>query len=314
MKQLILHVGLHKTGTSSIQSFLMKNIEILKEQGTAVYTRKGKAGVHWVPAMIKNKQPHQVKMVADFVRSELAKDDVNQVIISSENFTQTKQANYPMITSLLPSNTQLVIIIYLRRQDLLKQSVYSQMVKQGTFSGTINEDSHYNLDLYKQCTKWKALTNDIRVRVVERSQLIEGDLLKDFVHTIGLKWNEKFEPLINQINESYCSDTMEFKRLLNAKKLPPAINKKVAATLSQYDKERSDNEREKAVFFDYSEASSFLDGFHEGNSDIAREFLGREDGLLFTEMPSEEQLKNIPKLSEKQILNFSAYLIKNLVS
>ncbi|GAB2706572.1 hypothetical protein [Aliiglaciecola aliphaticivorans] len=91
MKQLILHVGLHKTGTSSIQSFLMKNIEILKEQGTAVYTRKGKAGVHWVPAMIKNKQPHQVKMVADFVRSELAKDDVNQVIISSENFTQTKQ-------------------------------------------------------------------------------------------------------------------------------------------------------------------------------------------------------------------------------
>ncbi|GAB2688898.1 hypothetical protein GCM10027170_20410 [Aliiglaciecola aliphaticivorans] len=188
------------------------------------------------------------------------------------------------------------------------------MVKQGTFSGTINEDSHYNFDLYKQCTKWKALTNDIRVRVVERSQLIEGDLLKDFVHTIGLKWNEKFEPLVNQINESYCSDTMEFKRLLNAKKLPPTINKKIAATLSQYDKERSDNEREKAVFFDFSEASSFLDGFNEGNSGIAREFLGREDGLLFTEMPSEEQLKNIPKLSEKQILNFSAYLIKNLVS
>lgn len=314
MKQLILHVGLHKTGTSSIQSFLMKNIETLREHGIAVYTRKGKAGVHWVPAMIKNKQPQQVKMVADFVRSELAKDNVNQVILSSENFTQTKQANYPMITSLLPANTQLVIVIYLRRQDLLKQSVYSQMVKQGTFSGTINEDNHYNLDLYKQCTKWKAITNDIRVRVVERSQLFEGDLLKDFVHTIGLDWNERFKPLNYQINESYCPDTMEFKRLMNAKKLPSAINKKIAAMLSQYDKERSDNDREKAVFFDYNEASSILDMYHEGNSDIAREFLGREDGVLFTEVASEEHQKNIPNLSQKQIVNFSSYLLKNLVS
>lgn len=314
MKQLTLHVGLHKTGTSSIQSFLTKNIHVLKEQGTAVYTRKGKAGVHWVPAMIKSNQPNQVKKVADFISTELAKDEVNQVVLSSENFTQTKQANYPMISSLLPPNTQLSIVIYLRRQDLLKQSVYSQMVKQGTFIGRINDDSHYNFDFHKQCTKWKALTNDIRVRVLERSQLIEGDLLKDFVHTIGLKWNDSFEPLTNQVNESLCPDTMEFKRLINGKKLSPAMNKKVAALLSRYDKQRNESDRLKSVFFDFNEARSFLDGFHEGNSAVAREFLGREDGVLFTEMPSVEQQKNIPKLSQKQTLNFSAYLIQNLES
>jgi hypothetical protein len=134
MKRLVLHVGLHKTGTSYLQLWLYRNRERLKASGVAYpdfYLKMPNANHHKLADAIKSRGL-DLKQAAKEL--DVASLDNEAVILSSETFSslfhrgrqdaQEFKEAFSMFFSIS-------IVIYLRRQDEMLESSYAEIVKTG---------------------------------------------------------------------------------------------------------------------------------------------------------------------------------------
>ena len=84
--KLVIHIGLHKTGTTSFQNFLHFNRDSLLEAGV-FYPEMGEHESHWViPNQIIRNNWDYVKNYMKDSLSNARKANVNTVFISSEDF------------------------------------------------------------------------------------------------------------------------------------------------------------------------------------------------------------------------------------
>ncbi|MFH1137326.1 MAG: hypothetical protein V1816_14745 [Pseudomonadota bacterium] len=135
VKTIYLHIGTHKTGTTSIQNFCTENTEFLKKQGY-IYPKCCwyYYGHHRIPFSLKKQKDIRRDDIPDFDTeiSELkqcidnCKED--KIVISSEEFSVLKsEAVKQLMTALNCYNVY--IVLFLRRQDHLLLSIYNQQIK-----------------------------------------------------------------------------------------------------------------------------------------------------------------------------------------
>jgi hypothetical protein len=94
---VILHIGAHRTGTSSLQAWLMQNEEVLADTGTAVWgperTRAGLfAGLIKRPDLVNGEDERAARRAATRIRMEidrLEEAGVQRLIVSEENVMGT---------------------------------------------------------------------------------------------------------------------------------------------------------------------------------------------------------------------------------
>ncbi len=125
-----VHIGLHKTGTSSIQAFLRKNKPALLERGY-LYPRTGwTAGGHHNLAyeLLGRKRFSEAPGRLADLEAELA--TAPHAILSSEELEFLELADVRRLKAAL-GEREARIIVYLRRQDALIGSTYAQQVKMG---------------------------------------------------------------------------------------------------------------------------------------------------------------------------------------
>lgn len=185
--RLIVHAGLHKTGTSYIQRFLHQNASILASRGIDYPA---------APALRENHShiASQVRLKAlDKVTEALrgyASSKQPTVLISSEEFSTIfnnigRTAVFLKMCGDLFSDVRFVY--YLRRVDDLRESVYAQVVK-GWYQGDIHGDMGFRFDPVERLQPLinAVGTQQITLRPYNRALWVEGDIALDLLHVAGL--------------------------------------------------------------------------------------------------------------------------------
>lgn len=125
-----LHIGLHKTGTSSLQAWLKKNKPALQRLGY-LYPRTGwTSGGHHNLAyeLLGRKRFSEAPGRLAELEAEIASSP--NAILSSEEFEFLELSDVRRLKAAL-GEREARIVVYLRRQDALVASSYAQQVKMG---------------------------------------------------------------------------------------------------------------------------------------------------------------------------------------
>lgn len=333
MSTLYLHMGMPKTGTTYIQNFMRKNKATLGKNGY-IYpkfdiTFEGigvNRNAHFMVCEIRDengelniKEEQQVFDDCFNTIGELFKTYDN-VVLSEEalwNSAEKLHFNTHLWTDLKKKseemNFDIKIIAYLRRQDLFVQSYWAQQVKE-TYTRSFEkflEGAMYKklkLDYYARLSEIAEYIGkeNMLVRVYEKSQYqgTDNTLISDFLHTIGLELTDEFvKPEKERMNRSLSGVYLETKRKMNAF---DEFKVKLSwfSQLLQKVAEKNDDQAvfdANLCFSDPQQLKNYIDSFAESNSKVAREFLGRQDGKLFLEMPDTSEIKESVKYTDKDI-------------
>lgn len=191
-KDLFLHIGWPKTGTTALQSFCHANRASLAAQGLAYYTTRGESAGSIARAIAKAEPmaPHRARLL-DWA----ARQDAPSVLISSEGFAGTDLA--ALSDFLAPEYwRRITVIAYLRPQDEYLESWYKQVIKWGnkvplqTYLGAQNPVWRL-ADYDSQLARWQdwcAALPDARLQaaIFDRQALAGRDIGTDFFARLGL--------------------------------------------------------------------------------------------------------------------------------
>ena len=330
---LYLHIGTGKTGTTSIQTFLELNREALRKRGVVVPVSPGRRNhLRLTPyalndGVIDNTRrargllrPDQVahfrERFAQRFREEAATwTDGHTVIMSSEQMTRLSQPEeIARLRALLSFATKTFIVVYFRRQDEYFVSEYSQLIKGGrgiALDGALKhiKKQVYNYHAFLQNWADAFGKENIIVRPFERSQMVGGDAVQDFASVVGLDGLSEYV-LPPRRNLSLDVHTVEYLRRLNPH-IPRFVNdapNPLRAGLIELLEEISDGQK---LSLSQATAELFLQQFKESNAQVAREYLNRDDGVLFREGPASGE-GEAPSLSKNEIFSITARIWAHL--
>ncbi len=194
MKRLILHIGMNKAGSSSIQGFLRDNADTLVKYGinypmsvhphnktifSLINTKTGKA--------IQKKIINYGEMTSSWheLWLEEIKSDMNTTIISAEQLMFFPREDIFRLKQVLSQYfDKIVVIAYIRDYDSYISSSIQQRMKNGRPS--IRTELKTLLD---QCGYQRLLTwieacpeYEFRLRPFRKEAFHKGDLISDFFH------------------------------------------------------------------------------------------------------------------------------------
>ena len=201
-KNIILHAGVHKTGSSYLQKTLSENSSAI--QAYSIYypeyiTKNGAthAGNHSLAVLGYKREVNLETYLARFLNIH---SRCETLLISAEELSRENTSSNFLdgIRSAAP-NANFRAVIYLRRPDHLIESVYSESVKR-TLHGDVSKAS-YQLDFRKTLEPFIEAfgRSNIVVRPYNREKWLNNSLGADFCRAIG---QEKLWDQINPIEET----------------------------------------------------------------------------------------------------------------
>ncbi|MDX1744544.1 MAG: hypothetical protein R3324_01285 [Halobacteriales archaeon] len=202
-RAFVLHVGMPKTGTTSIQFAMREHPDALAQLGWTYSTVGRGERIHHLElinalgfARGSDGVGETARDVATRLRSEF---DANpRLIVSHESlckFPLLGPDQRSFVTELFRSFDPHVVL-YVRRQDKWLESLYTQFVKRGRESRPIGEVADefgqpYNgfatdyLDALDFFSGFVEGRSRLHVRVFDRSALVGGDAVPDFFSILG---------------------------------------------------------------------------------------------------------------------------------
>lgn len=322
MSTVYLHIGMPKTGTTALQYFLPANQAILNTYGICypdLGYRYPNIGVHrnahFLIAVYRDEEGNreyereQREYEQGLDRIAQLAQDYSKIILSDEEiwrgfkyYRKNFWAN--LKKDLNKRNLDLKIIAYVRRQDLWTQSFWAQKVKGGG-SYDINEymktSSYrgYILDYYKYMNMLSDILGKeaLILRVYEKGQFqgAEHTLHSDFLDIFGLQIADGFEIKKEIYNTRLEGNYLEIKRILNT--LPEFHRKHpLMRTMNQVsirEEVASSQSFEEVSYFRPEQQLDFIKKYDAPNQKLAKEYLNREDGILFYEKQEELPFREI---------------------
>ena len=303
-QEVILHIGTMKTGSSSLQQFLMGNRGRLRDEGVLYPTPPG-AGRHYdlglfvktEEEMEKTKDWQRIRSrfesVAQFRRryrrrvfGEITKAGTSQVLFSDEALCGASEGELRRLRGFLRSFAeQVTTVAYLRRQDDLLFSRYQQAVRSGEFrrmpdwlvrEPDVIYDYRMMLNRFRTVLEPDAMV----VRRFERDSFEEGSLYQDFLFAIGVRVKATDLTPVETQNEALGAEAVEFLRLLNlmlTSEGTPRIEIRHRPLVERLWKEPAG----PALGLPDDLMDRFMDRWTEANAAVARDYLGDETGVLF---------------------------------
>lgn len=310
MKTLYVHIGTMKTGTTAIQSFCWGNRDVLNKYrycypdfhdlaSTATRKRNGCFLVEEYETVEKEKEVFRTGM--DRVIEMFSQYD--NVILSNEGiWGATLQRRAGLWEELKSEGEkagfQVKIIVYLRRQDEYLSSCWNQMVKMGTVEGVRKWDEYLNkipkgrqLDYDKKLDGIAAVLGkeNIIVRCYDWKKFYGGSIYADFLHIIGLSLTDEYVIEREIVNTKLAGNMHEIKRIINTM---PMVDKDSNFYFRDILLECSNDSQVEQNYsmFSKEEAEEFIKKYEDGNRRVAVEYMGIEDGSLFS-----QTVKDAPK-------------------
>lgn len=233
--RLILHIGRHKSGTSSLQQFLFDNSDRLESLGWYYpASSNGKIAHHdlasyYCPNQVRdltNPEKNDLeKVVKDYWRRVKSKP---ASVISSENFQNARP-------DLLRDDLQgmdVEIVIYLREIIDYFQSAYAQFIK-AQKSAVLMQDyltNTFKVDYGQFLSGWRTSFPEAKITVCPYPEIKKGfSIVDDFFKNTSLNPLHKalqdgsFRPSMTKSISIY-GDLLAFKYLLNMTEFETVIN------------------------------------------------------------------------------------------
>ena len=331
MKTLYIHIGTHKTGTSTLQLFFYQNRERLKQLGFFYPTegtyykplgRKAseKGGQCFLAFAMSGVYPDWLNEKCQLTKKEECikeiredilpyQDDAN-ILISTEHFFR-KVKPEEILEIVEGMNFKLKIIIYLRRQDHFLESLYNQSTKNARYKDRFEQFVNQEIQdkgsycyFYPKLLEFASIfgQENIIVRPFEIAQFYHQNLIEDFLNILGLSLDETFSLPASQ-NESPPTELIQLMVLLQ-QQFKADIRQRVVLNRLLREKTFSlEIDRKKYSLFSPKWRRETLQHFEDDNARIAREFLNRADGRLFYEpLPDQDAVwEPYPGLSQETV-------------
>ncbi|MBQ9059172.1 MAG: hypothetical protein IJ125_08330 [Atopobiaceae bacterium] len=187
---------------------------------------------------------------------------------------------------------EVLVIIYLRRQDEYISSLWKEFVKTGWKGDdfrTFYKDParHFQMDYASRikCIEHAlGSRGHVEVRRYDKNRFIGGDIFHDFCDAVGLAWDDDFAIPKSLENPSISNDVaaalLPFKEVAPNRTQIRSMLKAEALSLS-----KQEQTGKGATLFSEEEFRSLMSHYEEGNSYIARTYFG-EDELFSMEYAS----------------------------
>lgn len=251
-RRVVLHIGMGKTGTTSIQALCNVNRDLLGRHGVLYpaspgrnrHTRLGLAmqddadpprqSVDWQRQEVS--QPSELRPIMEAeLRAEIGASDAHTVLLSDEALLIAEETAQRRVRDLLDQIASRVrVVAYVRRQDEHLCSRYQQTVKLAGETRRLAEriaepdldrvyDYHARLDAWRELVRPEELV----LRTYERSRLAGTTLEQDFLEAAGVALDTREMEMPGARNESLDAESVEFLRIVNIwhrerGELPPA--------------------------------------------------------------------------------------------
>jgi hypothetical protein len=294
MRNLVLHIGTPKTGSSAIQRFLSTNRHLLEANGfyypcEGSYYYADESSQSLLAHALLGRRPKYLKRGTEFtkencvsdIRRDLQNSGFENAIVSSEHFShaKTKDEMELIRDAFAPVVSSTKVVIYIRRQDFHIESVYNQCIKTALAVESFDEFSKKSggINHFKYLDMLSEVFGkpNIIVRPFERNQLFHEDIVSDFVNLLGIEIDFAIPKSTNEsISVEKCEIMRLFNRNFDTYEKRKAFNVFLRSTPIKFDEAKYSllsNEMRKAV----------LEKHRESNSAVAKSYLGREDGVLF---------------------------------
>lgn len=234
----LVHIGLNKSGSTTIQTWLARNREALRDQGVA-YEEFGTAGPHGFdhaqgfPAVVLTRQGVRVPSASVRAAVGIARFEVQAARASAfearaeQSFAQAEGATYVVSSEFIAAwlETRAKVealdawlsarfarvdyVVYLRDQTEWLASAFAQMIRTGgdrTMEDFIARRGCN--DYYGLVRMWTAAVGADRlaVRLLDRDFLRGGDLVADFAGLLGV--DPRRTSLPPRMNESLSAASL----------------------------------------------------------------------------------------------------------
>ncbi len=315
-RRCILQIGTEKTGTTTLQAFLAKNRDRLAERGIryprfpgefnhtglAAYAMddarndaiRGAFGVHDPDAVTAFRTRFEAEAEA-----ELAGEGT--FVFCNEHChsrLRTQEEVQRLADLLIPHFDRIDVSVYLRRQDQVALSLYSTRLKSGGTSTEIlprvgAADPYFNYD--SSLSLWEAAfgRTHVHVRLFDRSQLVGGDVVADFLAAWGLGAPADYRP-VRKLNELIGAEAQDYLRRINLH-LKPIAGLPLEAVLGPLSSELAKHFPGKGARPSRAEAEAFYERFRTSNEAVRRRYFPARDALF------EEEFESYPETSDRQM-------------
>lgn len=308
MSTLYIHIGMPKTGTTAIQNFLMDNAERLQKNGLCFpyidlkmskekykFRRNGNFLVYRSTEPTEEEREKRNKEIFQKgfeILAEKAKEYEN-ILISDEAIWYRQNENADFWEEVLEAadkiNCQVKVIAYLRRQDLYAQAMWNQNIKfypriTMGFEEYIrrNKLKNHNLNYYEKLSEIAQKTGkeNLIVRRYEKEIFLNGKttIYKDFLNAISMEMKPEYVIPEQNFNQNLSGNFIEIKRIINE---CPAYQESEDFLNEPLIRASNIGKMEKESFFAYDEQLAFMEQYRECNENVAKIFLGEEEGELF---------------------------------
>lgn len=222
MAVIHLHIGLNKTGTSSLQDFFRMNAQALWDEAGLCYPQAGRDGGpahHALSKWLKSPKGIEAGAEAPMVAALLGElRGAQSAVISSEDFHTHGPRSTAQLARLLAGH-EVKVYLYLREHVAYLSSWYQQNVQATHLSCAFDTFCYFTRKpLAKIAEQWAQAFGRERVQVAlyERPALVGGDIVQDFAARIGLGGDlGRFKRKPYDSNPSVAGNLLFIKRLLN---------------------------------------------------------------------------------------------------
>ncbi|WP_249619043.1 hypothetical protein [Campylobacter jejuni] len=293
-----LHIGTMKTGTSSIQDFLYKNQNLLKIQKT-LYPNSIKNSWHLhdhnpfastIKYFLEQANFSGLDSYLKPLKQEINNSHSNKIIVSTENIQfLLYNEKYIQELQIILKNlgfTKIYIIIYLRNPSDLFISMCSQALKDGIpkkFLSLPSKNNKFKILCHHEQTlkNWANIfkKENLIIKLFSKNEFYQGDLLKDFIKTIGLEWDNNFI-IPDKQNETLDLLGMEIWNHFNNYSIPILTNRYVDFILNFFDKYFTSKNPELKFQPPKEIYQSYIDYFEESNEWVRKEFFPYKERLF----------------------------------
>jgi hypothetical protein len=296
-----LHIGIPKTGTKTIQSFLDANRKALRRHRIS---SAGPLTLQSFPMTPGFWEEERLSRGLHELKQQAAGDRAKRIVWSNEGLSSypfVKGGDCPRIVKRALPADRYRVVVYLRRQDHRIRSGYLH-------SGIMCKDHPGPVLPFDEWLHWRCGENlehiqvadidydyllqpwvdvfgheSIVVRVFEKSQLLDRDLLRDFCDAAELPAADcDFD--VPDRNVSFNMELYDMLRMYNS----VFEDAQYSDQMSHFMQDHAADEFFSRKFFSHFEMSperrrEILERCEPSNRKIAQEFLGRDDGVLFRE-------------------------------
>ena len=293
-KELIIHIGMGKTGTTALQEFFGENRTQLGKKGISYPTYGSVANAHhllspFLPNNLKN--CWEFKTVADWA-PKLLETKHQKILLSSELIAWAASGEVDEFCKCVQESFTLTVVVYVRRQDNIIMANYNQLVKAGSQRRELDEiweDDCARFNYWRIVEPWARCLgkSNIIVRPYEKEQFYRQDIRHDFMHHVfDIAISSDFILRTGNANPRLHPRAIAYKlclfKIFTDSVSVGEFNEALLSYSRESDAPDSSTSSNQAILSP-KVRNLIIRRQASTNALVAREFLNREDGVLFRE-------------------------------